>query len=39
MGVTMGNGKEYVTDPTVRNTAMTVYKIQMQAQGFKGRAK
>lgn len=39
MGVTMGNGKEYVTDSTVRNTAMTVYKIQMQAQGFKGRAK
>ncbi len=39
MGVTMGNGKEFVTEQTVRNTAMTVYKIPMLSQGFKGRAK
>lgn len=39
MGVTMGNGKEFLTEPTVRNTAMTVYKIPMLSTGFKGRAK
>jgi gluconolactonase len=40
MGVTMGDGKEYIAShPGIRNIAMTIYKVQMQAQGFKGRAK
>ena len=33
------DGKEITTPAGVRNTAMTVYAILMQAQGFKGRAK
>lgn len=33
------NGKEITTPPGVRNTAMTIYRIPMIAQGFKGRAK
>ncbi len=33
------DGKEITTPPGVRNTAMTIYKIPMLAQGFKGRAK
>ena len=33
------SGKEITTAPGVRNTAMTIYKIPMLAQGFKGRAK
>jgi gluconolactonase len=33
------DGKEITTAPGVRNTAMTIYKIPMIAQGFKGRAK
>ena len=33
------DGKEITTAPGVRNTAMTIYKIPMMAQGFKGRAK
>jgi hypothetical protein len=32
------DGKEIVTPPGVRNTAMTIYRIPMIAQGFKGRA-
>lgn len=39
MGVTMGNGKEFLTDVMVRNTAMTVYKIAMLSEGYKGRPK
>jgi gluconolactonase len=39
MGVTMGDGKEYLTTDGRRNTAMTVYKVAMQSQGFKGRAR
>ena len=33
------DGKEITTAPGVRNTAMTIYKIPLIAQGFKGRAK
>jgi gluconolactonase len=33
------DGKEITTPPGVRNTAMTIYKIPMLSQGFKGRAK
>ena len=33
------DGKEITTPPGVRNTAMTIYKIPMLTQGFKGRAK
>lgn len=39
MGAVGPDGKEIVTAPEVRNTSMTLYKIQMVAQGFKGRAK
>jgi gluconolactonase len=33
------DGKEFVTPEGVRNNAKTIYKIQMLAEGFKGRAK
>jgi gluconolactonase len=33
------DGKEFVTPEGVRNNAKTIYKIQMLADGFKGRAK
>ena len=33
------DGKEFKTPEGVRNNAKTIYKIQMIAQGFKGRAK
>jgi gluconolactonase len=33
------NGKEWTTPEGVRNTAMTIYKIQMLAEGYKGRPK
>ena len=33
------SGKEIATAPGVRNTAMTIYKIPLLSQGFKGRAK
>jgi gluconolactonase len=39
MGHTMADGKEFTTAPGVRNTAMTVFKLAMQAEGYKGRAK
>jgi gluconolactonase len=39
LGALGPDGKDIVTAPGVRNTAMTVYKINMVAQGFKGRAK
>ena len=39
IGALDANGQEIKTPEGVRNTAMTVYKIQMLAQGFKGRAK
>lgn len=35
MGETLPNGQEYRTPEGVRNTAMTVYKIPMVAQGLK----
>src|SRR5215471_3520647 len=39
MGLIGTDGKEFLTQPGVRNVAMTVYSIPMVAQGFKGRAK
>jgi gluconolactonase len=39
MGATSVGGEQVQFAPGVRATAMTVYKIQLQAQGFKGRAK
>jgi gluconolactonase len=33
------DGREFVTPEGVRNNAKTIYRIQMLAQGFKGRAK
>jgi gluconolactonase len=39
LGALGPDGKEITTRPGIRNTAMTIYKIQMLAQGFKGRAK
>jgi gluconolactonase len=39
MGFVGRDGKEFLTQPGVRNVAMTVYSIPMVAQGFKGRAK
>jgi sugar lactone lactonase YvrE len=39
LGALGSDGKEITTRPGIRNTAMTIYKIQMVAQGFKGRAK
>jgi gluconolactonase len=38
-GALGADGKEITTRPGVRNTAMSIYKIQMVAQGFTGRAK
>jgi gluconolactonase len=39
MGAVGPDGQNITTPPGVRNVAMTVYKITMQAQGFKGRPK
>jgi gluconolactonase len=39
MGAIGPNGKEWTTPKGVRNTAMTMYKIAMVAEGFKGRPK
>jgi gluconolactonase len=39
MGLVGTDGKEFLTQPGVRNIAMTVYSLPMVAQGFKGRAK
>jgi len=39
MGAIGPNGKEWATPEGVRNTAMTIYKISMVAEGFKGRPK
>jgi hypothetical protein len=33
------NGQEIKTADGVRNTAMSIYKIQTLTEGFKGRAK
>jgi gluconolactonase len=37
LGALDASGKEIVTSAGVRNTAMSIYKIPMLAQGFKGR--
>ncbi len=39
MGSVGADGKEVRTPPGVRNVAMTVYKVPVTTQGFKGRAK
>ena len=39
LGALDANGQEIKTPDGVRNTAMSVYKIQTLTQGFKGRAK
>lgn len=39
MGAVGPNGKEWATPTGVRNTAMTVYRIQMLSHGFGGRPK
>ncbi len=39
LGAVGADGKEITTRPGIRNTAMSIYKIQMVAEGFKGRAK
>jgi len=39
LGAVGDDGKEITTRPSVRNTAMSIYKIQMVAEGFKGRPK
>jgi sugar lactone lactonase YvrE len=38
-GMTLPDGTEYRTAPGVRNNAKAIYKIDMIAQGFLGRAK
>ena len=39
MGVVGPDGKDWVTPTGVRNVAMTLYRIDMVAEGFKGRPK
>jgi gluconolactonase len=39
MGAVGPDGKAWSTPDSVRNTAMTIYRLPMQAQGFKGRPK
>ena len=39
MGAVGPDGKPWATPEGVRNTAMTIYKIDMLAQGYKGRPK
>jgi hypothetical protein len=39
MGETLADGKEFLTAPNARNTAMTVYKVQLLTPGVKGRLK
>jgi gluconolactonase len=39
LGALDASGKEITTPPGVRNTAMSIYRIPMLAQGFKGRTK
>jgi sugar lactone lactonase YvrE len=39
MGAVGPNGKAFVTPKGVRNTSMTLYKMQMEAQGYMGRPK
>ncbi len=39
MGAVGPDGKPWSTPPGVRNTAMTIYRVPMLAEGFKGRPK
>jgi len=39
MGAVGPDGKPWTTPPSVRNTAMTIYRIALLAEGFKGRPK
>jgi gluconolactonase len=39
MGAIGPDGKPWTTPEGVRNTAMTIYKISMLSEGFKGRPK
>jgi gluconolactonase len=39
MGAVGPDGKAWATPETIRNTAMTIYTIAMQSQGYKGRPK
>jgi gluconolactonase len=39
MGAVGPDGKAWTTPEGIRNTAMTIYRLPMLAQGFKGRAK
>ncbi len=39
MGVVGPDGKPWTTPQGVRNTAMTIYRIPMLAEGYKGRPK
>ena len=39
MGAVGPDGKPWTTPKGVRNTAMTIYRIPMEAQGYKGRPK
>jgi gluconolactonase len=39
MGAVGPDGKAWATPEGIRNTAMTIYRIQMVAEGFKGRPK
>jgi len=39
MGAIGPDGKAWTTPETIRNTAMTIYRITMLSQGFKGRPK
>jgi gluconolactonase len=39
LGAVGPDGKPWTTREGVRNTAMTIYKISMLAEGFKGRPK
>jgi gluconolactonase len=38
-GALGADGKEFTTPAGVRNNAKTIYKVEMSAQGYKGRAK
>lgn len=39
LGAVGADGKEIATRPGIRNTAMSIYRIQMAAEGYKGRPK
>jgi len=39
MGAVGPDGKAWATPETIRNTAMTMYRLQLLSQGYKGRPK